>query len=122
MQLQDFYKRKDAAFKDIDVFVVSKDGKRVADICFKTSPSGATVTCYLTIHNDDALNSHAIGAAKGYNYDKQGDAVGKAAKRICDAEENRCNRAIAWHLRDMSETQSWGGCLRTAGYEVWQIV
>jgi hypothetical protein len=127
---RDIYDKHDAAFKNVNAYVIHKDGERKATIAFKRSASGLRLTVFVHWFGLPMVTAFASGGG----YDKASAAVASAMvkiamlKRCSNLEEDR----LAWE-REYSQGlaefiiiedggYSWDRYLRDAGFDVWQAV
>lgn len=117
----DVYDQHKAAFANVSVFVILKDGKCVASVAFKYPRDGAgRLWCYLHIFGAPM----ARGYAGGYGYDKTSAAFeAAAAKHSSDAyPEDLVDIAVIKAAVAGDSGYHWDRRLADAGYTVLQAV
>lgn len=127
--MTDIYDQHKAAFRQVEAYVIAKDGERVATIAFKFPADGAG-RLYAYVH---WLGLEMVrGFASGGGYDKRSAACSAAAAKVMqhatapgELEIVRSGSALAAFvaaLRDGDNGAGWERCLRDAGFQVWGAV
>jgi len=110
------YDQHDAAFREVQAYVVTRGDKVVAKVAFKF---GSAVTAYVHWIGLEMTR----GQAGGGGYDRQSAAVAAAAHKI-DLEGN-AGQEFLYKFLDAARTDGgkhWDGALRDAGFCVIQAV
>ena len=124
---QHIYQQFDAAFKQVQSYVILKDGVHVANINFKFPRDGAgRLFCYLHVRGLEMVRDYA----GGYGYAKKDAAVSHAIKKVKPFEkvESAYYEAINLNLVSLKEAlkndsgASFINKLIDAGFTVLQAV
>lgn len=126
--MTDIYDQHKAAFRQVEAFVIAKDGERVATIAFKFPADGAG-RLYAYVH---WIGLEMVrGFASGGGYDKRSAACAHAVTRMRDgASKHRMEimrDVLAYDqfriaLDAGDNGAGWDCCLRDAGFQVWGAV
>lgn len=128
MSRNPIYDLFDTAFRYHSASAIFKDGKHVANLCFKFPRKGAgRLWCYLHVLSLPMVR----GYASGYGYDKKSTAFCAAANKAASAKleswqskaDYEAQQAIASGLAALSIAarlvdEDWRDALRGAGYTV----
>lgn len=120
------YDQHRQAFRDVEAYVVLKDGELVARIAFKFARSGLQTQCYAHWLGIQMVK----GRANGGGYDKSSAAAAHAASKMplgLDADTGMaCDRHHHYNpfraALAKDEGLSWDRQLRDAGFNVVQAV
>ena len=127
--MTDIYTQHDAAFRQVEAYVIVKDGERVATIAFKF-PSDGAGRLYAYVH---WIGLPMVrGFASGGGYDKRSAACASAMRKLrevaSEASHEDGERARAGGMVAFEQAMSrdggryWDRALRDAGFTVWQAV
>jgi len=111
--MTNIYDHHSAAFRNVEAFVIVKDGERVATIAFKY---GASVTAYVHWIGLEMVK----GRAGGGGYDRQSAACASAMRSVhwlANVDHLAFKEALA-----SDGCKSWKSALRDAGFDVWLAV
>lgn len=111
------YEQHDKHFAKVSAYVVTKDGKLVANVAFKLPADGAgRLYCYVHILGTEMVR----GSAAGGGYDKHSAAFNSACKRLtASLEYFDLVKAFKAYPDDGAH---WDGYLMSMGYLVLRAV
>lgn len=116
--MPDIYDQHKAAFRDVEAYVIAKDGKRVATIAFKFPKDGGG-RLYAYVH---WLGLEMVrGFTSGGGYDKRSAACSAAAANVLGGYSPGLGDFLA-ALDNGDRGAGWDRCLRDAGFDVWGAV
>lgn len=125
--MTDIYDQHRAAFRNVEAYVILKDGERVANIAFKFPRDGAG-RLYAYVHWFGL--EMVRGSASGGGYDKRTAACANAIAKLGAAQAARglpdpaeCDKRAAFAEALAHDTgPTWDAQLRKAGFTVLQAV
>lgn len=118
--MTDIYEQHQAAFKNVQAYVITLGNERIATVAFKR---GNAITCYFHLFGLQMER----GRAGGGGYDRNSAAFYDAANKVKVKDGARPEDAHRLELfkkaaKDGNGGSHWDRALREAGFNVWEAV